>query len=291
MAGVEIAPRGASDNAPRPEAPHKVGGDATGTHRPVQNRGGAVVKIDQLRDALADLFDQRPDNRLALGIKVRRDPARHDAVAHEAMAEGGFCCAKNLFAQHAHLRQHHHKGGIVADPADIAQVIGQPFQFGHQPAQGEGPFGHRDRKRRLGRLCEGARIGHRAVAGGAPGKFRAARKAGPGHQPVDPLVGIAKPLFQPHHRLALRGKAEMPRLDDAGMNGANRHPMQAFALHGQEGIGRRPGMRRGGPHRVGNLPAAMVEPGARVLGPLGDKAEEVGCGTLQPLRRGMVHAD
>ncbi len=53
----------------------------------------------------------------------------------------------------------------------------------------------------------------------APGQSRAPR---PGvladHQRLDALVDIAQPLLQPHHRLAVGMEAEMPGLDDSGMD-------------------------------------------------------------------------
>ena len=53
-------------------------------------------------------------------------------------------------------------------------------------------------------------------------------------QPLDALVGVAEPLFQPHHRLAVGGEAEMAGLDDAGMHRPDRDLVQAVALRRQE---------------------------------------------------------
>ena len=59
------------------------------------------------------------------------------------------------------------------------------------------------------------------------------------HQMIDALVHVAKSLFEPNHRLAICGEAEMARLDDAGVNRANGNLMQTFAFHRKEGIGGR----------------------------------------------------
>ncbi len=51
------------------------------------------------------------------------------------MTEGGVCRAQNALAQHAAMGMHQREGGIVADGAEIAEVIGNPLQLGHQAAQ------------------------------------------------------------------------------------------------------------------------------------------------------------
>ena len=67
-----------------------------------------------------------------------------------------------------------------------------------------------------------------------PASLAAALERRAGHQRLDALVHIAQPLFEPHHRLAIRGEAEMARLDDAGMDRADRDLVQALALDRQE---------------------------------------------------------
>ena len=86
------------------------------------------------------------------------------------------------------------------------------------------------------RLREGERVGDGAVARGAAGELRALVEARAGHQRLDALVHIAEPLLEPHHRLAVGGEAEMPGLDDAGMDRADRDLVQILALDGQEGV-------------------------------------------------------
>ena len=61
---------------------------------------------------------------------------------------------------------------------------------------------------------------------------------GAAHQGLDALVHVPEPLLQPHHMLAVGGKSEMTRLDNAGMHGADRYLVQALAFDGEESIGR-----------------------------------------------------
>ena len=87
------------------------------------------------------------------------------------------------------------------------------------------------------------------------------------HQMIDALVHVAKALFEPHHRFAIGGEAEMARLDDAGVNRADGNLMQAFAFHRQE--------------RIGGRIRTMVEPRARVGQSDRLESEQIARRTLQ----------
>ena len=40
-----------------------------------------------------------------------------------------------MFAQHATMDMHQGEGGVIADCADISEMIGEAFEFSHQCAQ------------------------------------------------------------------------------------------------------------------------------------------------------------
>src|SRR5947199_80989 len=71
------------------------------------------------------------------------------------------------------------------------------------------------------------------------------------HQPDMALVQVAQPFLQPGHRLALDVEAEMPGLDDAGMDRADRDLVHAIALDGEEFRLRHRVGRRARPGREG----------------------------------------
>ena len=163
--------------------------------------------------------------------EVGGDAAGHDAVPHQPVAEGGVGGAQHALAQHAAMGVHQREGGIVADRADVAEMVGEPLEFGHQRAQPDGARRHVDVRaplRRRARKRES--IGDGAVARGAAGECAPRVEVGAGHQPLDALVHVAEPLFEPDHGLAVGGEAEMPGLDDAGMHRADRDLVQAFAF-------------------------------------------------------------
>ena len=111
------------------------------------------------------------------GAEIVGDAARHDAVHHQPMAEAGVGRAQHALAQDAAFGVHQREGGVVADGADVAEMIGEALELGHQRAQPDGARRHARSERRLDRLREGERIGDGAVARGAAGKLRAACRA------------------------------------------------------------------------------------------------------------------
>ena len=160
------------------------------------------------------------------------------------MSEAGLCGAQDAFAQDPALRKHDRERRIVADRADIAEVICQALKLGHQRAQ-------IDRARRhlnLQRGLHGARkrdcISDGAVTGGAPGKMSSAVERRPGHQTHDSLVHVSEPLLQAHDRLAIRGETKMAGLNDARMNWTDGNLVETLALRRQELIWRALSHRR-----------------------------------------------
>ena len=247
------------------EARDQGGGDDAGADGAILQGRGAVIQRNQAREAGAQIGRERAQPVRAVGRQVDRKPAGHHRVHHQPMAEAGGGGAQHALAQHRAMRQHQGEGGIVADGADIAEVVGEPFQFREQRAQP-----HRARRgfgaeRGLGRARESERVGHRAVAADAAGDAGGGGQGGAGEQGFDALVGVAEALFQPHHRLAVAGEAEMSGLDNAGVHGPHRDLMQVGTFDREERVsGRVSAMQEPGPS-VGQ--ADRVEPVQIARGP------------------------
>ena len=114
------------------------------------------------------------DTSGTVGRQIDRDAARHDAVHHQPMTEAGGGAAQHAFAQHAAMRQHDAERRIVADRAEVAEVIGDPLQLRHHAAQPDGARRRFDAEGALHGAREGEGIGNRAVARGAAGEPRGA---------------------------------------------------------------------------------------------------------------------
>ena len=289
LAGIERAPRGAADEAAGAVLARQLRAQDAGADGAVLQRGGIVVELDQLGEAAADVGEEAADAALAGPVEVGRNAAGDDLVHHQAVAEAPVGGPQHALAQDAAMGVEQREGGVVADRADVAEVVGEALQLGHQGAQPDGARWGLDAERGLHGACEGQRVGHRAVARHAPGKPGRALDGRAEHQAVDALVHVAQSLLQPHHGLAVAMEAEMAGLDDAGVHGPDGDLMQRRALGGVEGIGvahrRRLVVR---PERIPEPPAPVVEPAPTVGGTLRLQVVEVGERAFQTQRR-RVH--
>ena len=131
--------------------------------------------------------ERRAGLRAGLG-EVGGDAAGHDAVHHQPVAEAGVGDAQHVLAQDAAVGVHEREGGVVADGADVAEVVGEALQLGHQRAQPDRARRRLDAERRLDGAGEGEGVGDGAVAGDAAGEpAPPARAAAPSIRPSMPL--------------------------------------------------------------------------------------------------------
>ena len=91
---------------------------------------------------------------LAVSLQIALHAARYDSIHHQAVTEASVRHAQDLLAQVSALRMHHGEGGIVTDGTDVAEVIGEPFQLGHERAQPKSAAWHLDAECRLDRPGE-----------------------------------------------------------------------------------------------------------------------------------------
>ena len=166
------------------------------------------------------------------------------------------------------MRVHQCREGIVADGADVAEVV-QPSRSSSASSARRARLGqarrdperlrpHAKTRRRRPRCCR-RRCGRRVEA---------AREAGASHQPVDALVDVSKPLFQPDHGLAAGGKAKCPGSMPARRSDRNLVQAVAFRWRGN-GTASPSAMRRCDPQWKAHAPAVVVEPGAGIGRTLG----------------------
>src|SRR5260221_7681509 len=99
------------------------------------------------------------------------------------------------------MRVHQCEGGIVADRADVAEMIGKPLELRQQSAQPNRAIRYDKLQRRFGRSRKCKSIGDGAVARRAPGELDSALKIGSDHESLNTLVGISEPLFQSDYGL------------------------------------------------------------------------------------------
>src|SRR5262245_8867095 len=292
LARVEGTSAGAADVAAGPELPRQLTGQyARGGGAVLQGRG-VGVELDQLGERASNLRRERRYLRDAGGAGLARDATGDYGVHHQAMAEAGIGGAQYSFAQDAAMRMHERERCVIADSADVTEMVAEALELGHQRTQKDRARRNLDLGRRFDGVSERERVGDRAVARGAAGQPRGRVEGCARHQPLDALVHVAEALFQPHYRLAAGGEAEVPGLDDAGVHGTDGDLVQALALDRQEDVGHAPRRRwTAPPERMLHVPEAEVEPRPGIGQAHRLDAVEVAQRALQPDRGRVQHAD
>ena len=208
------------------------------------------------------------------------------------MAEAGVRDAQHVLAQDAAVCMDQREGGVIADGADVAQVVGETLQLRHKRAQPHRPHRRLAALRCLYPAREGERIGDRAVAGNPARQSGRVHDRSADHEVVDAFVGVPQSLLQAHDGLAVGGEPEVAGFDDAGVNRADGDLMQRRSFCRKEGVGIAGGV---GPlsfaERVAQTPATVVEPASLVRAPVGLQSVQVADGALQAQRRRMRTRD
>ena len=126
------------------------------------------------------------------------------------------------------------KRDVAGQRAEVAGVVGEPFEFerdGAQPLRAQrrlGP-GERFQDGRVGRgVGDGRVAGHRFHLAHRRA-MRAARE-----RLLDAAMLVAERDFQVQHLLARALEAEMARLDDAGVHGTDGDFVNLAAVHAEE---------------------------------------------------------
>jgi hypothetical protein len=116
------------------EAACQRGIEVAGGDGAILQRRGIVVELDQRREGRADRRNEQANRDGALGHEVDADTAGDDGVHHQPVAERGRSGAQHPLAQHRAMGVHQREGGVVANRADVAEVVGETLELGHQRA-------------------------------------------------------------------------------------------------------------------------------------------------------------
>ena len=134
-AGIEGTAGRATHIASGGVLPCQRGRDDAGVDGTILKRGGVVVEFDQVRESERGYCRAPHGCSLAPFRRDRDQPAGHDDVSHQAVTEGDVRRAENVLAQHVAVGLHQAEGRVVADRADVAEVVGEPLEFRQQRPQ------------------------------------------------------------------------------------------------------------------------------------------------------------
>ena len=225
----------------------------------------------------------------AAACEVDARPARHDQVHEVALSQGLFGGTQQLFLESGELGQAHSKARVVAQRAQIAQMIRKTLQLQGKRSQPYCTWRYARSAHTLERLTISPRECDGGIAGDPRGQPVAFEQGQLGETPLDALVHIAEVLLEPEDLLAHDRKAEMARLDDARVHRSDRNLVDAFALDRHERVvinGKRgmligncriaQGMEGGGPRSM-TQPRPLIRIGAMQAGEVGNGALHAAC--------------
>ena len=98
----------------------------------VLQRRRVVIEFDKLWKVRSNVSDEGCDRIQLVLRQVANYPAGRDAIHHEPMTEALVRHSEHILAQKAELGVQHGERSIVAYGTEIAEVICQSFQFGHE---------------------------------------------------------------------------------------------------------------------------------------------------------------
>ncbi len=182
------------------------------------------------------------------------------------------------------------KPRVVAEVAQVAEVIGDALALEAERAQVQRARRHGQIGDRLRGLSVSPGIRHRAVAGHPAGKTVTIGETEPLETLLDALVHVAEPLLEPQHLFADHLEAEMPRLDDAGVNGAHRYLVHAVAADAYERVILFPGLPLRRRFEIAaqrehvDRPCGLPQPGPLIVR-VALQAQKVEHRALHPVRR------
>src|SRR5688572_27256133 len=127
------------------------------------------------------------------------------------------------------MRVQQAEGCIVADGAEVAEMIGDALQLRHQRPDVDRARRRCDVERGFDRAGERDRGRDSTVARNVTGKARRALERGAAHQRVDAFVYVAEAFLEADDRLAACREAEMARLDNARVNRSNGNLVKVLA--------------------------------------------------------------
>ena len=131
-AGVESPSGGAADKAAAAELPRQRRAQDACAGRAVLQGRGVFIKFDQWREGRAQGRHEVAQHGGRFRVEIGSQAAGNNDIHHQAMAEADIAGPQHPFAQHAAMGEHQREGRVVADAADVAEMVGETLQLRHQ---------------------------------------------------------------------------------------------------------------------------------------------------------------
>ena len=179
---------------------------------------------------MLDGIQLRHDLRQLLVTQVEGDTPDTVDAAQEAGPSQLVIELHDPLLHPATMRMSQHIGGIIADRADVPQVIVQPLELEKEAAEVAGPARHVDSEEGFDRLAVGETVADGRISRHPLGERDRRRQPLLLEQLLDPPVLPEMAQLELHDRFAGHGKPEMSRFDDPRMDRPDRHLEHPLAL-------------------------------------------------------------
>ena len=229
-AQIESLPAGTSRQSRQSELGGQSRRDHASANESVAQAGVLVVDHAQCFDLRSDRLDAIDQSGGAAARKVDARASRHDEVHEVALSQRVFGGAQQLFLEPRELGESDSKARVIAQRAEVAQVIRKTLQLQGKRSQPCCTRRYARSAHTFERLTIGPRECDSRIAGDPRGQPVAFEQGQLGESPLDALVHISEVLLEPENLFAHDGKAEMARLDDARMHRSDRNLVHALAF-------------------------------------------------------------
>ena len=189
--------------------------------------------------------------------------------------------SKELLADPEAVRVPEGEAGVVDDHAHVTDVVVDPLELEQDDSQPRGPRRHRAARERLERLAVREDVADARVARDALGERGRPVEGQALEELLRALVHEAETRLEVHDRLALDAEAEVPGLDDSGVDRPHGDLEDALALHApeRERLTRVDEVRAwhgvAAQRVIALRPVLMEREPSSIRMPLGDQAEQV----------------
>ena len=90
--------------------------------------------MDDFVETRRKLVEQPQDQARLLHPYIMPNTARHNCVHHQTMAEDLVTRGKHPLTKDAAVGVQQRKGGVIADGTDVAEMVGDSLELGHDSA-------------------------------------------------------------------------------------------------------------------------------------------------------------
>ena len=230
-ANIEIYSAGARDGTDNRKVSCRFPAQHARRFEAVFNGRGRYDHSRELREIASDLGDSLTKLNDSIGVQIKSQPARNRDSAPVARSATLCCLSKQRFLETCRIRRRHTETHIGAQSTNIRDMTNKSFKFQSNQTNGQGA------RRDVNSACIFYRLGvtdcvcKAIVAGNRLCEHRRIGRGSAFEVFLGALVSVEVAQLEMQNGVTDYAEAEMARLNDAGVNGADCHFCDTLALN------------------------------------------------------------